>query len=68
MRNWLRALLADTGHLRGSNDLLKATVRIATGGTPAGGSGKERFAENYRAHCQRALPAKAPLPKGAGMP
>ena len=25
----------DTGHWRGSNDLLKITVRIATGGTPA---------------------------------
>ncbi len=33
----------DTGHWRGSNDLLKITVRIATGGTPA--------CEIVRGHC-----------------
>ena len=32
-----------SGHWRGSNDLLKATVRIATGGTPA--------CENGCGHC-----------------
>ena len=29
----------DTGHWRGSNDLQKTSVRIATGGTPAGAGG-----------------------------
>ena len=29
-----------TGHWRGGNDLLKITVRIATGGTPAAGTAR----------------------------
>ena len=55
IRNKFGGQAADTGHWRGSNESQKATVRIATGGTPAWEIGC--------GHCPQRLPCQRELAK-----